>query len=217
MGFFSASAENGQLLLLPIFLWSELVTWSFLVARRMIQLPMGLVGEKDQVLVNTNNINHICPSTHAMIAPLCFHIESTSLAHSRKPRVSFIHHKCVNLQDTGAWMTASTLGLFIVFSDPKTGVLKGHYAIIERGQDCHNKYCDRMIDPLYPFHPLPPASSTLFSVSLFLFGLVCSLILFVIFHICVRSYGSCSTLHTHRAVSLHLKYLTNRNLSAVLL
>lgn len=71
----------------------------------------------------------------------CFYIGSTSLAHSRKPRVSFIHHKCVNLQDTGAWMTASTLGLFIVFSNPKTGVLKGHHAIIERGQDCHNKYC----------------------------------------------------------------------------
>lgn len=70
MGFFCFS-ENRQLLLLPIFLWSELVTWPFSVARRMIQLPMGLKEKRDQILVN-NNINHICPSTHAMIAPLLF-------------------------------------------------------------------------------------------------------------------------------------------------
>lgn len=45
-GFFSASAKKGQLLLLPIFPWSELVTWPSSVERRMIQLPLWVWKEK---------------------------------------------------------------------------------------------------------------------------------------------------------------------------
>lgn len=45
-GFFSASTKKGQLLLLPIFFWSELVTWPSSVERRMIQLPLWVWKEK---------------------------------------------------------------------------------------------------------------------------------------------------------------------------
>lgn len=71
MGFFTASAKKWQLLVLPIFLWSDQVTWSSSVERRIMQLPVGLEGEKDHILANTNNVD-ICPSAHQMIASPLF-------------------------------------------------------------------------------------------------------------------------------------------------
>lgn len=72
MGFFTASAKKWQLLVLPTFPWSDQVTWSSSVERRILQLPVGLEGEKDQILANTNNVDNICPSAHQTIASPLF-------------------------------------------------------------------------------------------------------------------------------------------------